>query len=333
MQKVITQTAPLLKSLTALPCFNQVTRISAITGGFSHACFKVEADGACYFAKMTTGIQLETELTLAKVAALNKLTPPIFYHDEQWLVSHYIEGENLAVKEIPLIEKIATSIKLMITFHQLTASSSAQVNVEKISTLSIAATISDLFHPNNQPTLVTKITMLGSEIAALIAPEMSSTINNLLCCHSDMNFSNVLTSNRNGNVNGNGNNRDAWLIDFEYACFAPAEFDLAMLIAVNNIPLTLTDDIIGMYERGTDRPINQALLHAFILFCYLINGLWYFNSSFDEMMNLTPEMKAKMYKLATEQWQSFDTLYCHLNLSKSPIILMPFISPFGYKTH
>jgi len=315
------------KALSALPCFNQVTSICIITGGLSHACFKVEADDACYFAKMTAGVQLETELTLAKVAAFNNLTPRIFYHDEQWLISHYIEGENLAVKEIPLIEKITTSIKLMVTFHQLTASSSEQVNTGKISTLSIIGTINGLFHTSNQPTLITKVAMLGRKIAALIASEMDNTTNSLLCCHSDMNFSNVLTSNNKGK------DTNAWLIDFEYACFAPAEFDLAMLITVNNIPLALTDDIIGLYEQQTGRSINKSLLHAFILFCYLINGLWYFNSALDNVLNLTDETKEKMYKLATEQWQAFDTLYRDLNLSKSPTVLMQFISPFGYKTH
>jgi len=315
------------KALSALPCFKQVTNINMVTGGFSHACFKVEADDSCYFAKMTTGIQLETELTLAKVAAVNNLTPPIFYHDKQWLISHYIEGENLAVKEIPLIEKITTSIKLMVTFHQLVASSSEQVNIEKISPLNIAGTINGLFHIGNQPTLITAVTMFGRKIAALIAPAINNTTHSLLCCHSDINFSNVLTSNNKGH------DTNAWLIDFEYACFAPAEFDLAMLTAVNNIPLTLTDDIIGCYEQRAGRAINKSLLHAFILFCYLINGLWYFNSALDNVLNLTDETKEEMYKLATEQWQAFDTLYRDLNLSKNPTVLMQFISPFGYKTH
>jgi len=296
----------LLKSLSALPCFNQVTAVAAISGGFSHACFKVEADNVCYFAKMITGHQLETELMLANITASNNLTPSILYHDEQWLISHYIEEENLAVKKIPLIEKITTSIKLMSTFHRLIASSSCQINAEKISTLDITDTINVLFHHNNSPALITGVTKLGREIATLIAPsfstEMRDKINNLVCCHSDMNFSNILSDKNN----------HAWLIDFEYACFAPAEFDLAMLIAVNNIPKSLIGTIINLYQQQTAKSINEELLHYFMLFCYLINGLWYYNQ-----YKIAIKDK-KLLTLAKQQWQQFDEMSAKFTVMIKP---------------
>jgi thiamine kinase-like enzyme len=287
-----------------------------IAGGLSHVCFKVEADNACYFVKRISGEQLETELTLAKIAALNHLTPDIFYHDEQWLISHYIEGKNLAVKKIPLREKITTSIKLMIAFHQLSPSYPEQININKISTLNIVDTIDDLFHPSNQPTLVTEIIQCGHEIAARIAVEMDKPATTIVCCHSDMNFSNVLSGTNGTHINGDienhknkGKQNKAWLIDFEYACFAPAEFDLAMLIAINNIPPPFIDSIIDLYEQHTALSLNKDLLNTFILFCYLINGLWYFNSSLDETIRSVIGTKESMQALATEQWQAFDVLY------------------------
>jgi len=304
----------LLKSLSALDCFKKITKVTEVTGGLSHPCFKVEADDMSYFAKMTSGEQLETELILAKIAAVNGLTPAIFFHDQQWLISRYIEGENLSIKKVPLLEKVITSVDLMIKFHQLTTTCPHQINVKTISTLSIIDIINDLLKPNSQnqpsshvnrnPTLSAKITKFGREIALLITPnfaaEKSQTSNNIVCCHSDMNFSNVLSDDDYDDKYSD--NKSAWLIDFEYACFAPAEFDLAMLIAINNIPKTLTSAIIDLYEQQASFSINRKQLQYFVLFCYLINGLWYYNQyqgSKGEKQLLT---------LAKQQWQKFDEM-------------------------
>ncbi len=112
----------LLKSLSALPCFNNVSCVTAITGGLSNPCFKVKADDAIYFAKFTREQALGNELKIASIAELNGITPSVYYHDNQWLISTYIEGENLAVQTIPLKNKIMTSIELMNQFHQLFSS-------------------------------------------------------------------------------------------------------------------------------------------------------------------------------------------------------------------
>lgn len=305
----------MLKSLSALPCFNQVTSVSVITGGLSNPCFKVAADGACYFAKFTNEQRLSNELKLAKTAEIRGITPSVYYHDEQWFISHYIEGENLAIKQLPLIKKITTSIALMIQFHQLSTSNPEYINAETINPLSITDTVNGLLRPDHKAALITALNTIAHELDAFVAPEMHKTSNKMVCCHSDINFSNVLSDNE----------QRAWLIDFEFACFAPIEFDLAMLLAVNNIPDPLINFSIDAYEQQTKITVDTKLLGQLLLFCYLINGLWYYNMSLDDAVSVKHRPQDNIAKLASTQWQAFDRLHHQLAPSKNTVSLQQFI--------
>ncbi len=310
----------MLKSLSALPCFNQVTRVSVITDGLSNPCFKVVADDRCYFAKFTNEKRLSNELKLAKTAAVSGITPSVYYHDDQWFISHYIEGENLAVKQMPLIEKITTSIALMIQFHRLSTSNPENINTESIDTetmspLSITDTINGLLRSDHKASLITVLNTIAHELEAFMAPEKHKTSKKMVCCHSDINFSNVLSDNE----------QRTWLIDFEYACFAPIEFDLAMLLAVNNIPNPLINFTINAYQQQANIDVETKLLNPLLLFCYFINGLWYYNMSLDAAVSLKHSAQDNLLKLATKQWQAFDRLHRQLTRSKNTMSLQQFI--------
>jgi thiamine kinase-like enzyme len=305
--------ALLLNSLSTLPCFNKIKKITPISGGLSHDCFKVEADNTCFFAKNITGAQLKNEVLLAQISSTERLSPNIYYSSEQWIISDFIEGGNLAISGIPLIDKISMSIALMTKFHQISLYHPEEVNGQTINTLSITDTISGLFHPKNSPILISEVTKIARNIEVLVKKSVNKS--KPVCCHSDLNFSNVLTDN----------NTSAWLIDFEYACFAPVEFDLAMLITINNIPTNAISTVINLYELQVGSQINNKSLQHYILFCFLINGLWYFNRSLDEVLSLEAKAQQQMIKLATEQWQAFDILYNKLGMSKDIITLQKFI--------
>mgnify|MGYP005810426893 CR=1 FL=1 len=307
--------ALLLKSLSALPCFNNITQISAMTGGLSNPCFKVAADNNFYFAKFTNEQQLANELTLAKIAEFDGITPKLYYHDEQWLISHFIDGNNLAVEQIPLKTKIKISIELMIRFHQLTGSNPEKINTETIETLNTRENFNGLICPDYDVNLIRTLNNIGSVIETLITSEIKTSSNNLVCCHCDINFSNVLRDNK----------QRAWLIDFEYACFAPVEFDLAMFIAVNNIPESEMCFIIDYYKQRTNSAVETGLLRHYLLYCYLINGLWYYNMSFDKTAVLQHRTQSNMLKLAAEQWQAFDRLSSQLEIPEAAPPLQEFI--------
>ena len=265
-----------------------------------------------------TGQPLTTELILAKVAALKGLTPAIFYYDKQWFISDYIDGKNITLTKKSLLTKITISLKLMVRFHQLTELSSS--TRPEISTLNIADTLanilgSSIFSNNKQQKLRNAFSTLGDQIDTLITAELHNTAFSPVCCHGDINFSNVLTDKNN----------NTWLIDFEYGCFAPAEYDLAMFIAVNSIPLAHVTLCLDLYEQQANSPLNKQLLYYFILLSYLINGLWYLEHSLNKVSTVNPKAQGAHHQFATKQWQAFDTLYRHLNLPSKDIELHPFI--------
>lgn len=308
-------TVLLLNSLSALPCFKSVTNSSAIKGGLSNPCFKVAADNHFYFAKSTSEQRLDNEIKLAKITELEGLSPTIFYYDKQWFISAYIDGDNLAIAKIPLKDKIEISITLMNQFHLLTTSNPEKINTKTIKILNTIENLNGLFCHDYQAKLISQLNKLGDEIEALLASEINNNTNKLVCCHSDINFSNVLRDKK----------QRAWLIDFEYACFAPAEFDVAMFIAVNNIPNSKVNLVIELYEQQAMLCINPMLLKLYLLYCYLINGLWYHNRSLDKVATLKHKTKESMTKLAAEQWHAFDCLNQQLALSIDATPLLQFI--------
>lgn len=305
----------MLKTLSALPCFTQVTKVTTIRGGLSHDCFKVEADNVYYFAKSITGTQLKNEVLLTQISSTEKLSPNIYYTNEQWIISDYIEGGTLAKSDIPLSEKISMGIALMTKFHHLSITHAERINTQSVSILKITETIDDLNHPNNLPIFFALVKAIGYEIEAVIEKGLDDITESNTCCHSDMNFSNILINDK----------RKTWLIDFEHACYAPAEFDLAMFIAINTIATNNLDCIINLYEQQSNRVINKRVLHYFLLFSYLINGLWYFNNTVGDTFSCNARESDLMHKLATEQWQAFDILYHKLGMSKDIITLQKFI--------
>jgi thiamine kinase-like enzyme len=327
-----------LHSLSTLPCFTDITCVTEISGGLSNPCFKVEADKSYFFAKRTAEPFLNIEIYLTKITANEGLAPALIYHDDQWIISQFISGENLAQSKLTLKDKIAKSIELLVKFHQLAINTNVLDQTEKsrlpppkknqslvIPTLDVHSTINELIDELTyeftqadkssefslklasklKNELATELSLIANRLNKLIAPLVQSIVQssstNIVCCHSDINFSNVLIDA----------NQQLWLIDFEYACEAPAEFDIAMFMAINNIPLTLFDEVIGLYEDKADASIDKLLCNYYLAFSYLINGLWYVNQSQLKETSGSPDFIA----LTKEQWQSFDNLHEKLSLS------------------
>jgi thiamine kinase-like enzyme len=148
------------------------------------------------------------------------------------------------------------------------------------------------------------LSKIGKSLSNTICSLITDTQRVNVVCHGDLNFTNVLHDNDN----------TAWLIDFECAQLAPPEFDLAMFIAVNNIATQDITHIIAKYcaLMPTCR-LNSSLLHYYLLFSHLINGLWYLSNTKPVDITKTEhtevesiEAENKMYGLAIEQWSAFD---------------------------
>jgi thiamine kinase-like enzyme len=284
--------------LSNLPCFTQVESIAKIASGLSQHCFKVTADNQVYFAKTITD---DTEISVTECAAKYRLSPSVIYHDQHWLITTFIDAKNLALSTIESKDKISHAIKLMAQCHQLNvkpAELSAKVIVKSL--------LNNSHYPKSQKSAL-------SQLAQLILAPLNVSRNSV-CCHGDLNFSNVLINQV----------QRTWLVDYECACTAPIEYDLAMFIAVNSLGSDDRTIIIEQYEVQSSVNVDLQLLNHYLLFCYFINALWYFNTYHEKTQSEESttegtyiESKQALLKHAQQQWCALESL---LKIKDSPLL-------------
>ena len=278
--------------LSNLPCFTQVESISKIASGFSQHCFKVYADNKVYFAKTLSD---NTEVLVAECAGKSGLGPSVIYHDQHWLISNFIDTDNLALSTLGADEKIKHAIKLMVQCHQL------NVMPAELSTADIIESLL------KNPHYSTRQKAALFQLAELILEPLTISLNNV-CCHGDLNFSNVLMNQA----------QNTWLVDYECACIAPIEYDLAMFIAVNSLDNNDRTRAIEQYETQSSVCVDLELLNHYLLFCYFINTLWYFNAYHEKaLVEEMTEDTAVLLKHAQKQWYG---LHSSLKVNNSPLL-------------
>jgi len=276
------------ESLYGLPCFTKIDKISTIASGLSQSCFKVNADNKVYFAKTVTN---KIEVSMAICASKSGLSPSVIYHDQDWLICNFIDANNLAQSTIDTEEIILHAIQLMAQCHQL------NIKPDKLAAKDICNTLINNAHYSTPQK--TALLQFGELILAPLG-DIKPTV----CCHGDLNFSNVLMNQA----------QSTWLVDYECACTAPIEYDLAMLIAVNNLASNKITIIIEQYEIHSSVNVDPQLLNHYLFFCYFINALWYFNTS-HEKANI--ENNQALLKHAKKQWYA---LQSSLKTDDSPLL-------------
>lgn len=257
--------------LYALPCFSDIETIVPIIAGLSSHCFQINADSKTFFAKKITA---ENEVNISLHAASNNLSPQVIYHDQHWLINEFIIGKNLALEPQPIAKKTIIAIKLMAQCHQMT------VKPIKLKPIMITSELIENTSCSNKQK--TKLLQTAKQLSA----QLEHT-KHLVCCHGDLNFSNILIDPE----------ENAYLVDFECARAAPAEYDLAMFIAVNNINKNQTSTIIEHYIKYAQIDIDLTLFNHFLDFCYFINGLWYTHACHQTKLD-------KFSLLAKQQWNN-----------------------------
>ena len=275
-------------TLRVLPCFKQVESISTIPSGLSQHCFKIHADNNIYFAKT---IEDNTEISVTACAGKSSLSPNIIYHDQHWLISRFIEADNLALSTLHTDEKIDYSIRLMVKCHQL--------DIKPVE-LSPKEIINSLLKNPYYSRLQTKVLLAFTDLIIMPVDETKKGV----CCHGDLNFGNVLIDLA----------QRTWLVDYECACTAPIEYDLAMFIAVNGLASNKISVIIEQYQIQSSVIVDPLLLNSYLRFSYFINALWYFNSYHEEIHT---ERKQALLKHAEKQC---DALRTSLELVDSPLL-------------
>ncbi len=289
----------IIQSLKSLPCFTDIEELSLLTDGFSHTCVKVITSANVFFAKKLNATTADGEANASMICAELGISPHIVYLDKQWLITEFINGTSLADAEINDNSKTVIALRLLASCNNLVASEYYQA----IPILNTSQTVNALLI---KPTslLVPHLNVLDRvthSLTGAIESLIFKTRPKSVLCHGDVNFTNILLES----------DQRSWLIDFECAHRAPVEFDLAMFIAVNDIPVEQLENVIDSYNALAPKVnIDFDLFHHYLLYSFYINGLWYLDND--------------LQALAVTQWSAFDSFSCTQSLSLDK--LMPLIA-------
>ncbi|WP_440876663.1 phosphotransferase [Thalassotalea sp. PLHSN55] len=304
--------------------------IEPIAQGTSHQCFKVTlidnlnaSNTKQYFAKYLVGhysASIEIEATM--LAAKHKFGATLVYTDQTWLISEFIDGQTLAQVTMPTDEKMDIAMQLMAKLHQLSDASLA-----KLEALNVIGIISSLISTHSASFIeqfsLEKMALLNRWLAVQNS-QLASLTNrlNLVLCHGDVNFSNIIKTKTKTNANKLASHQSSSpcvLVDFECASIAPVEFDIAMFVAINHSELTLLDLTVDQYvhmylgyknasansidsAQSSIGKVDKNLVNALLPCCYLLNGLWYLENS------LKQNHCSNLQALANEQLANFGDL-------------------------
>ncbi|WP_157673925.1 aminoglycoside phosphotransferase family protein [Cognaticolwellia beringensis] len=320
--------------LCHLPCFNQlkVEHIRHIDAGLSNPCFHVSYENKSLFAKYLTANSIEP--FVSQLAASEGIAPKLVYVGHNWLVTEFITGQGLEKSDQSEDEKIAIVLALLARCHSildLSVSYNSQrnhqalaqktfitdVNVptqSNIPNLDISATINQLLQKIKLSDTQDKALQFLLNILQKNLVNTSKFLSNIqqVLCHGDTNFSNVIQL-KNDDTSAEPLYK---LIDFECACIAPIEYELAMLMAVNNIDAGKVELIESLYQQAIiskklpNKPLDivdniasktqntlktsTVLVTCYLDFSFLINALWY-------MVEYQSRKQLKYKKLAIKQ--------------------------------
>ena len=279
----------IIDELNCLPCLNKIISLEKIEQGYSHECYKVLDEKGTFFAKRLTTYQHNETITDGfDVSSILKNTPQLIYNSHQWQIYEYLEGQSLLTANISIEEKVKYSIELMVQCHQQLHPDLVPASLTTLKPQNIISPL--LSHlPSDQQCLVQKIIeQLSQELHI-----GSSTV-----CHGDINFSNIILTDK------------PWIIDFECSCLADAEFDIAMMIAVNELTLAanssgkIIDNCLKIYqEKHTESVwLSSDLVTRYLLLCFIINGLWYLKEG-------GRKQDSQLVEKAYQQFIGFDKLH------------------------
>jgi thiamine kinase-like enzyme len=267
-------------SLAKLPCFASITAIYPLSSGLSAASYKVETTTGNFFAKsLFTNSHANIEIQASIAAAKSELAPQVIYSDSKWLINKFIDGVELKLMSLDLKHKLAIATRLLAQCHQL------NINATTIKPLNLLSVINNLLEEvqfNDQ------ITMFIRSFCDQFLPMHKNK--QQVFCHGDVNFSNIMATSTADKY---------YLVDFDSACIACPEYDLAMLLAINCVDKKQLVVAISYYQQQSNININQHLVTRYLCFCHIINGLWYF-------MQANKQNSDFLTKCAIRQFQLFD---------------------------
>ena len=297
----------LIKLIKQLACFTsnnskQPIQVKRIEQGQSSFCFNVLFNNQHFFVKfLNNNVGVNSEIIATQAVSALFIAPPIVFHDQKWLVTEFVHGTSLHDRKFTLVEKIEQSVTLMKRCHSIPTQQLKlpEFNVHQaVYTLAISDTFT-LLQKKAVLNVLKGLVQRYSEVGVVneIDNQFQPTDNKKVFCHGDLNFSNVLMSDR------------AWLIDFECACLSEAEFDLAMFIAINAFTIPQQNNAIYNYVNDNKTSINTIKLNIYLQYAYLLNGLWYLDKARNQQnLDIKADKKLLFTQLGLQQLSLFDDI-------------------------
>ena len=235
-----------------------ILKVSALTGGLTNACLKVEAREGTFVwrpiseqAKLL-GANREKEREL--LTALNSIpfTPTVYGANEHGLLVEWFDGEVIALDKAQPV-----AIELLISVHQI--GSDGFENKIKNDEMSLKSRILDYWSsliPEN------KTTEMQSYIDYFSQKDDRSLFEPCLC-HYDIGAYNIIVKE-----GGYG------LIDWEFASIGDPSQDLTVMIIANQFDAA---DVIHSYcmQRGCDENEWQCAVEHWTPWVCFMGALWF----------------------------------------------------------
>lgn len=250
----------------SLPAKYNVQAVELITTGQSSFCFQLTTEQGFLFAKQVAKAEANDELAIIASAACTKeaarlaLGPEVIVADSNWLITKFHHAPTLADVRIKSRHKWQKMVKLLANFHQGQQSEL----ISLVPSLSPMERVNKLLSSlENLPSHLCHLTPFAAQLCQQIA-DAPRQVDNVVC-HGDANYGNLLVSTSD------------LLVDFDWAVYAPREYDLAMMISINVIDSNELENIIAFYHQciGGSTQLSIVLVTRYVELANLINGLWY----------------------------------------------------------
>lgn len=307
----------LLSQLECFACSCKIEKISPITDGLSSQVYLILTNNGHFVAKKITGRSSgQAEALATRCASELELAAKVVCTDKDWLITEFLAGEQLNSNfsdKVILEDKLTATLALLAKLH---CRYDSFVKDNKFD--NVQPTIKPLNFEQVIDDLVAQVT-LSNQWLTLVKSFSKNTIQQLanmqshknVLCHGDANFSNVIVK-----AQDQFTKPKTWLIDFEAACFAEIEYDIAMCLSVNNIAINRQNFALNVYQdawlnhAGETVNLSFEKVTRYRYLSLIINGLWYLSQyqiKITETSIFTEKTSVETYKtLALEQFKLLD---------------------------
>lgn len=231
--------------------------LHALRRGRVNTAWRVESEGQYYFLKYQgeaqhNGIDRQQELQLQRALFESQLAPKIiaYSHDHRWLLQEWVEAPTLSSLSEP--EQAPILARTLWRIHQQTPTLPRWSLRERVTQYvsAVARYDSDLAQRQQY--------QLNDYADLLQLWDSSSSV----LCHNDLSTDHVLL------------NSPQRVVDWEYAGYGHAWFDIASCIEINQLNEQAQHDLCRLYSKVSGQLLKVKDLQRWRELVQVINTLW-----------------------------------------------------------